>query len=672
MKQRTKFNFQHSHTISFVITISLFFCSFVKAQHINSFSLNNLGNQLIYLEDKTANLTIEKVQKLDDQVFEKGKKQILNFGNTSSAWWVKINYVSKQQQPLNLLIDAPNIEQITVYTTDTNGRRVEIHTGSLAKRHPDVIISSSFNIKLPIAKANEQRTIYLRLKSNNILLAPVKLATNEDILNRPSIRGGLEYIYIGLLIGLLLFNLFLFLSTKDITYLYYVLYVFFLSGYILLYLRGYAFMFGDTFRIFLNSYPHMFMGLSLVSLLTFSYRFLHLKQKAPKSKKLFYFMGSFGLLLFFSSIFGFKAISSTITQQLSFITVLMVWSAGVVAYRRGHKPAKYFIIAWSLILLSTIIVTFSLGGIMVQNDFTIQLVPVSVIIELLLLSFALGDRYKVIIQAEKKLRDENLLLVKTQNQRLEESVNERTIQLSNTIIELEESNAVRNKLFSIIAHDLKSPLSSLTNILSLYNMQALSTEELRMLLAENKKTIESINNTLNNLLHWAKGQMDGTVTEPTYFSLTKMLEEQLLLYAPLIKKKNIEVILDMIDQSEVIADQNQINLVIRNLIDNAIKFTPIGGKIKFEIKAANEGTKFTIENELQDAHAVVMANMQGGKIANSTYGTANERGVGLGLLLCHEYISNNNSVLETHLAGNKISFSFKLNAANYNIQTPLV
>lgn len=74
---------------------------------------------------------------------------------------------------------------------------------------------------------------------------------------------------------------------------------------------------------------------------------------------------------------------------------------GIIAFRKGIKPAKYFIIAWSLILVSTIIVTFSLGGLIVQNEFSVQLVPVTTIIELLLLSFALGDRYKEIMQAEK-------------------------------------------------------------------------------------------------------------------------------------------------------------------------------------------------------------------------------------------------------------------------------
>lgn len=648
----------------FAILICIIFLFPSRAQEIKSFSLENIGEQLIYLEDKNANLSLKEIKELSEAAYKKGEKKILNFGNTSSAWWIKIKYLSKPHLRTHLLIDAPNIEHITAYTTNSSGEAVQFQTGSLEKQSSNVIIGSNFTINLPISDGIEHKTIYLRLKSNNILLAPIKLATADDIMAKPPLQAGMEYIYMGLLLGLLLFNLFLFFSTKDFTYLYYVLYVFFLSSYILMYLRGYSFVFGDDFRVLYNRHPHAIMGLSLVTLLIFSGKFLHLDKTVPKLKKFFYALGCFGILLFFTSILGYKHISSSLTQILSFITALLVWIAGVTAYNRGHKPAKYFIIAWSLILVTTIIVTFSLGGIIVQNDFTIQLVPVSTIVELLLLSFALGDRYKVIIEAEQSLRDENLLLVQTQNQRLEESVNERTQQLSTIILELEDSNEIKNKLFSIIAHDLKSPLSSLMGILSLNDMHALSQDELRMLLAENKKTIDSINNTLNNLLHWAKGQMNGLITEDNNFSLKSMLEELTLLYIPLVKKKDIDIISNIEYQSEVNADQNQINLVLRNLIDNAIKFTPIGGKIELKVRRLETSIFISIENEIQNEREVMMENMRGQKIAASTFGTRNERGVGLGLLLCHEYVQNNGSELHTVLNGNRISFSFNLRATN--------
>lgn len=646
------------------IALSLLFSFFSKAQEIKSFGLENIGKQLTYLEDKDAVLSLAAVQQISDMAFKKGEQNILNFGSTSSAWWIKIKYLSPPNVPIHLLIDAPNIEYITVYTTDSTGKTVKFKTGSLEKENPDVVIGNNFMLNLPISETIEQKTIYLRLKSNNILLAPIKLSTSNDIIIKQPFNVEIEYIYIGLLIGLLLYNLFLFFSIKDITYLYYVLYIFTLSSYILMYLRGYAFVFGDDFRILFNEHPHVFMGLSLIALLLFSSKFLNLETTNPKLKQTFYILGCFGILLIFTSILGLKHVSATLTQYLSFSSTLVVLIAGFIAYRNGHKPAKYFIIAWFLIWVSTVIVTFSLAGFIPQNEFTIQLVPLSTIIELLLLSFALGDRYKAIMQTEQTLRDENLLLVKTQNQRLEESVNERTLQLSSTVKELEDSNAIKNKLFSIIAHDLKSPVNSLLGILSLNDMQALTPDELRMLLAENKKTIDSINNALNNLLHWAKGQMNGIVTANSNFSLKLMLEELMPLYLPLIKKKAIQIALNIEYQGLVVADQNQINLVLRNLIDNSIKFTPVGGKIILMIRQEKTMVTFSIENEIQSDHGIKMDHLSGEKIATSTYGTQNERGVGLGLQLCHEYINNNGSVLHTNLNENKIKFSFQLPSAS--------
>lgn len=661
---RRKFTFNKKAYSCFIATVlSIFFSFFGNAQEISSFNHGNIGKQLLYLEDKNGVLSLNDVQKLSDNSYKKGEQEILNFGNTSSVWWIKVNYLSKPNLPLHLIIDAPHIEYITAYTTDFLGNLIKYHTGSLEKKSPNVIIKSNFLLNLPISNVVAPRTVYLKLKSNNILLVPIKLSTSNNLIKQP-LNVEVEYIYIGLLLGLLLYNLFLFLSIKDITYLYYVLYIFTLSSYILMYLRGYSFLLGDDLRIIFNEHPHVFMGLSLVTLLLFSIKFLNIEITAPKFKKIFYLLGVFGIVLIITSLLGYKSLSSSLTQGLSFVTALMVWIAGFIAFKNGHKPAKYFIIAWTLIWFSTIIVTFSLAGIIVQNDFTIQLVPLSSIIELLLLSFALGDRYKLIMQTEQSLRDENLLLVKTQNQRLEEHVIERTKQLSITVQALEESDTIKNKLFSIIAHDLKSPLNSLMGILSLNDMEALTSDELRMLLADNKKTFDSINNTLNNLLHWAKGQMNGVITEDTNFDLSLMLEELIFLYLPLIKNKDIKLEMNLETQSLVVADPNQINLVLRNLIDNAIKFTPIGGKIIFYIQPLNEEITFSIENEIQENQEVNLANLKGEKIATSTFGTQNESGVGLGLLLCHEYIKKNGSVLHTDIKKNRLKFSFSLPLAN--------
>ncbi len=649
--------------VHFTIGITLFLIFFTAscwAQSANHFSYQNIGKELYYLEDKSATMSLEEVKKLADTKFTRGNHEILNFGNTSSAWWVKISYTAQHNLPLYLIIDAPNIEYIDAFTTDSADRTVAFKTGCLRTRPPNVFVRNNFMINLPVDSKTGKKTIYVRLKTNNILMAPIKLATAESVIKGQEFKLGIEYIYIGLLIGLLLFNLFLFLSIRDTTYLYYVLYVLTLSGYLLFYIRGYGFIFGDEIRIFFNRYPHVLLSFSVVASLLFCNKFLHLKQKAPKMLGLFYVIGGVGIILFFVSAFGFKHTATAIAQLLTVTVAVVAWIAGVMAYRNGHRPAKYYILAWFFIWVTVALVTLSLGGVIPSSEFTIQLVPIGSTLELLLLSFALGDRYKVIIKAEQQARDENLVLVRTQNQRLEEKVDERTLQLNSTIQELESTNAIKNKLFSIIAHDLRSPLNSLLGILSLSDMQLLTPDELQKMLKENKKTIKSVNNTLNNLLHWAQSQMGGMMTSKERFELKPLFDELLALYLPLIKQKDIQLAQFVEGNSTITADRNQISLVLRNLIDNAIKFTPLAGRIWFTLESIPEGLQFSVENEVEDPLKIEMDNMMGNKMASASLGTKNEQGVGLGLLLCKEYIQSNGGTFHINQNENSIKFSLVL------------
>ena len=638
----------------------MFLANCCWGQSANDFSYQNIGKELYYLEDKGATMSLEEVKKLADRKFTRGNHEILNFGNTSSAWWIKISYTAQHNLPLYLIIDAPNIEYIDAFTTDSTNRAVAFKTGCLRTRPPNVFVRNNFMINLPVDSTNGKKTIYLRLKTNNILLAPIKLATAESVIKGQEFKLGIEYVYIGLLIGLLLFNLFLFLSVRDTTYLYYVLYVLTLSSYLLFYIRGYGFIFGDEVRIFINRYPHVLLSFSVMASLLFCNKFLHLKQKAPKMLGLFYVIGGIGIMLFFVSALGFKHTATAIAQLLTVTVAVVAWIAGVMAYRNGHRPAKYYILAWFFIWVTVAMVTLSLGGVIPTSEFTIQLVPIGSTLELLLLSFALGDRYKVIIKAEQQARDENLDLVRTQNQRLEEKVTARTLQLNSTIKELESTNAIKNKLFSIIAHDLRSPLNSLLGILSLSDMQLLTPDELQKMLKENKKTIKSVNNTLNNLLHWAQSQMDGMTTRKDHFELKPLFDELLALYLPLMKQKEIQLEQWVEGHSAITADRNQISLVLRNLIDNAIKFTPLTGRIWFTLASIPEGLRFSVENEVEDPLKINMDNMMGDKMSSASLGTKNEQGVGLGLLLCKEYIQNNGGTFHIDQKENRIKFSLVL------------
>lgn len=650
--------------LSLFILLLCHFSFHTKGQPIlldSSYTYGNIGKQVSYFEDKGASLNFAEVKVRENKgKFQESKSEILNLGNTKSAFWIKISYRSATAGRDYLVIDVPNIEHIDCYV-EADAQVVHKSAGSIQASTPGVITRNNYIIPLPeLAKSAGVSTIWLRVKSNNILLLPIKMATSENFVPGLSVKNSMQSVYIGILLTLFVFNIFLFFSIGDRTYLYYSLYVLSLAIYVVGYLRGYSYLLGDQFRIMLNLYPHLFLSISIISGLLFSSKFLNLNKLLPSFSKVCTALIGFSMVMLLTSAAGLKSISAILAQYLSISSAVILWTYGVLAYCKGHAPAKYFILAWSFIAFTIVLAVISMEGILPFRDFSFQLVPIGSTIELLLLAFALGDRYRTIIRNEQLVRDENLLLVQTQNQRLEKLVEDRTLKLSESIVQLEASNAVKNKLFSIIAHDLRSPFASLVSIFSLKDMDLLSLDELKMLLNENKKNIDTIHNTLNNLLYWAKSQMEGVKNQPTVFDLKLMAEDLFLVYSPLIQAKGIAVNLQAVQNPLVYADENQIQLVLRNLIDNAIKFTPPSHSIGISLTKKQTGIEVCVSNTVSNSNELNIEIITKTGVFEATSGTGHEKGIGLGLHLCREYLKGNNSELKVNISGRLVSFCFEL------------
>lgn len=638
--------------------------SYATDQIINlngNLKFTNLGKHISYYEDQQANLSLSQIQSLSKTGhFKPGKTDILNLGNTQSAFWIRIDYIDNATERTYLILDVANIEHIDFYASTANGFRHR-KTGSILPTSPGVSATNCFIFDLPNhQKKLGQNTIWLRLKTNNILIVPIKMATSENLIQQKFVENSFEIIYIGILLTLFIFNIFLYFSIKDKTYIYYSLYVFCLGMYVVTYLSGYAYLLGHEFRIILNQYPHVFLSLSIVASVMFSRQLLNLKKLPPLWIKIYNFLMICAAVLFITSALGFKSISAHLAQIITLISTVALWCLGVAAYRHGHHQAKYYIIAWSFIALTITALVLSLGNVLPYHDFTFEFVPMGSTIELLLLAFALGDRYRTILTNERKMRDENFKLIQTQNQRLENLVEERTIKLTDTIMQLESSNAVKNKLFSIIAHDLRSPFNSLMSIFSLKDMNLLSLDELKMLLNENKKNIDTIHNTLNNLLYWAMTQMEGIKTQPSTFNLKDLIENLNLVYAPLTQSKGIRIKLQITNDCMVYADENQIQLVLRNLIDNAIKFTPSDSCIDINAIAKQTHLEVSICNAVSNANVLELESMGNHSAFEATSGIGHEKGIGLGLHLCREYIKSNNSEFKVKVNEERVCFYFEL------------
>lgn len=628
---------------------------------------SSLGKSVSYLKDDAAKLTIGQVVKADQEgLFKRPDAAIMNFGNSVAAYWVKVSYLTRFVERPHLVLDASNIENIDFYSKDMQGNYYGIHTGSLAPQNPALTASNNYIFNLPdYSYGAKVQVVYFRLKTNNILLVPLKIATSESLLTGLNTMERFEAIYVGILVALFFFNLFVFISSKDRAYFYYSVYIFSLFFYVVFYFRGYSYLLGDGFRHFINLYPHVFLGIGTIAGIIFSATFLSLYTVVPWSKKIIQFLIAAWIITILTCVFGFKSVSCDLSQVLSAASTLILWILGIVAYLKGYKPAMYYLIAWAFVCLATVWLVLNLANVFPYSELTFHLAPLGFIFELLLLSLALGDRLKDLkrgrleIQSDKlKIQEENLYLVSSQNERLERVVESRTKALKKIVQSLEAANADKNRLFSIIAHDLRSPFNSLISLLSLNDMDLLTFEDVKMLLNDSRRNIDNIHNTLNNLLYWAQSQMQGITTAPSRFNMRVMVDDLMLVYQPLLTKKNIrsEFIVD--DDTDVYADLNQINLVMRNLLDNAIKFTPLNCEIRIRIWGTASHLYVEVCNPVSGVLDVAKLDAKQG--SQPSYGTSNERGVGLGLHLCRDFIERNRGSLKVSKEEECIVLRFNL------------
>jgi signal transduction histidine kinase len=229
--------------------------------------------------------------------------------------------------------------------------------------------------------------------------------------------------------------------------------------------------------------------------------------------------------------------------------------------------------------------------------------------------------------------------------------------------ELEQLNEVKDKFFSIISHDLRSPMNALSGILDLMDNDKIRPEEFSKLNKELRKQFDHTKTLINNLLDWALLQMDKLKLQPEKFNLQKLVDENFKLLSAL-HFKEINTVNRVSNDTFGFGDLNIVNLVMRNLILNGIKFTENGGAI--EVDSREKGNEIIVS--VKDTGIGISPDVQ--KIlfdktsGYTTRGTANEKGTGLGLILCKEFVEKNGGRiwLESEL-GRGSTFYFTLKKA---------
>ncbi len=596
----------------YILIILLLISVRCYSQSIIQFDSSNhileIGEKIYIYQDVSKNLGFDEISSPEfDEKFKLSTRTVPNFGITNTPIWIKIQVQNQTNQKLLFEIDNPNFDTlIYYYPNEQGGYNTQMAGTHVVTGNPEF---RSTNFLFSLNQTPKIQTYYFCIRHTGTTLLPIRLGDSYEILQELNYSNILMAGYFGVLVALLLYNLFLGISIRDYTYYFYVVYVFGF-GVNIFFMKGFNNLLLSDYKIPFYYLTPVFFGLGLISMILFTLRFLNIR---AYSLVLFYILLALALIvpLYIALRFSAYSVASILIVQSSIIlSSFFCLISGIYIYFKGYRPAKYYLLAWSCFWVFVIIYILIINDFLPFYSFTPNLLPIGSELEMVLLSFALADRINVLRVEKFNIQGENIRLVKEQNSFLEEKVEERTIELADKNMEIEAQNeelkqqkeevvTLNNRLeeivelrteelketidnlaqqnqnleqFSfIVSHNLRSPVARLMGLVSIFDYENPQN-------ASNITYLNYINQTAHNLDTLIR---DLTNVISVRNSLGKSKED--ILWDDLVNacltilegeifevKARIEF--NLMDDEPVYGIRVNLQSILYNLISNAIKY----------------------------------------------------------------------------------------------------
>ncbi len=352
---------------------------------------------------------------------------------------------------------------------------------------------------------------------------------------------------------------------------------------------------------------------------------------------------------------GFTISSLLYRDSMEFFLLLIITMN--LVFKTGKKNAVWAIIFYSILFAA--IVIFNLTTPTLYQDLGEKIRTENIIIWICLQGIFLNYFGTLNDIHHQEIDNKNTLLINQQKLLLD-----KTLELEKTNHQLQELNEAKEKIFSIIAHDVRAPIAALKGSLELLYNNILSKEDIEKIAKELSIKIGQLKDNLDILLEWSKSQMYGIEVNAARIELKPLILNSLNLLIPSIELKKIKIQLSVEEHLFAYADPNHISLVLRNLIANAIKYSYTENEILISATLINNQVAVSVKDNGIGMDEKVLQILFHSISVNSTYGTLNERGTGLGLLLCKEFLDKNNGTISVQSQkGEGAIFTFKIPAS---------
>lgn len=424
----------------------------------NNFEIKVLGEELSVFNDESADLNYSD---LLNKSFEENQSARPNLGFTKGAYWVRTAVKNNSDQEIfNILINQSLLDTLDIFILNTSDSLLAHYTVGEAFSRTKVKYNSERNIRIPFTLSKgESNQIYLRIATKEQIVLPIYIATPAATWKMAQNSNILFGAYFGLMFIMMFYNFFIYLSIRDRSYLIYVVYVFFVSL-TQAALEGYTHLYLWPENSWLASRSvYLLTCLVSISSIIFLREFLRTRIYAPRLHKISKFIFAYFALIFISALVSVNPVVHVAAQLGIGAVGFFIFGTSVVVYRSGYTPAKFYLLAWSFLVVGIVVYSLKDAGILPSNPFTNYLLLSGSAVEVILLSLALADRINI-LKKEKaqsqadalRISKENEKIVREQNVVLEEKVSARTLDLETS-----------NKQLSITLHDLQAAQSQLVD-----------------------------------------------------------------------------------------------------------------------------------------------------------------------------------------------------------------